>query len=94
MGYPSLLYLVQPKFKPMNLTVFEDLQLFHFIPRSVAKTIRIPCEKENLIPRQQLFSVLTEEAPRQKLTALYGIAEELSVLDRAARRNAWRSLPR
>lgn len=80
MGYPSLLYLTQPTNKPMSLSVFEDLQLLHFIPRSVAKTIRVPCEKENLIPRQKLFASLLDRQARKHFAALYSIATELKAL--------------
>ena len=80
MGYPSLLYLVQPKRKPMSVSVFEDLQLLHFMPRSVAKTVRIPCEKENLISRQKLFISLFRDEAREIFVSLYRIAGELVTL--------------
>ncbi len=80
MGYPSLLYLTQPALKPMNLSVFEDLQLLHFIPRSVAKTVRIPCEKDNLLPRQKLFSSLFRHEARVCFADLYLVAAELKTL--------------
>lgn len=81
MGYPSLLYLVQPRQKPMALSVFEDLQLLHFIPRAVAKTVRIPCEKENLIPRQKLFASLKRDEARTLFLTLYRLSGELVLLN-------------
>ncbi len=80
MGYPSLLYLTQPMLKPISLSVFEDLQLLNFIPRSVAKTVRIPCEKENLLPRQKLFSALFRREAREHFSELYLVATELKAL--------------
>jgi len=80
MGYPSLLYLTQPTLKPMNLSVFEDLQLLHFMPRSVAKAVRIPCERDNLLPRQKLFSSLFRREARERFADLYLVAAELTTL--------------
>ncbi len=80
MGYPSLLYLTQPTVGPMSLSVFEDLQLLNFIPRPVAKAVRIPCERENLLARQRLFASLFEEENRRRFGVLYEIATELTAL--------------
>ncbi|MBQ4064685.1 MAG: hypothetical protein IJD10_01150 [Clostridia bacterium] len=81
MGYPSLLYLTQPKYKPLSLTVFEDLQLLNFLPRSVAKAVRIPCEKENLLPRQRLFASLFRPEARECFAELYLVSAELKELN-------------
>ena len=80
MGYPSLLYAIPPKNRPMSLTVFEDLQLTHFIPRSVAKTVRIPCEKDNILARQRLFAAFAREGARETYASLRDMAEEMAEL--------------
>lgn len=80
MGYPSLLYLTQPTRKPMALSVFEDLQLLHFMPRSVAKAVRIPCERDNLLPRQKLFASLFRPEARACFAELYTLSTELAAL--------------
>ncbi len=81
MGYPSLLYKTEPKLKPMDISVFEDLQLLNFIPRSVAKTARIPCEEENIIARQELFKSLSSENARALFKELYIISKDLVMLN-------------
>ena len=74
MGYPSLLYKTEPKLKPMSLSVFEDLQLLNFIPRSVAKAVRVPCEAENISARQALFRSLSDGEARGRFAALYKLS--------------------
>ena len=81
MGYPSLLYKSAPKLSPMELTVFEDLQLLNFIPKSVAKTVKIPCEAENITARQALFRSLSGSDAREKFSRLLEISAELNSLD-------------
>lgn len=83
MGYPSLLYYVKPKKKPIELSVFEDLQLLNFIPQRVAKSAAIPCEKENLLPRQELFSRLEGRDAREKYKELYSVSCVLKDLNGA-----------
>lgn len=83
MGYPSLLYYVKPKKKPMSLSVFEDLQLLNFMPKRVARAACIPCERENILPRQELFKALTDSAARSTFRELYEISSELYRLDEA-----------
>ena len=78
MGYPSLLYKSAPKLSPMELTVFEDLQLLNFIPKSVAKTVKIPCEAENI---KALFRSLSGSDAREKFSRLLDISAELNSLD-------------
>ncbi len=80
MGYPSLLYQSAPGLKPMNLSVFEDLQLLNFIPRAVAKAVRVPCEPSNILARQALFRSLRRQEARERFAGLYAIAEELLTL--------------
>lgn len=80
MGYPSLLYKTEPKLKPMSLSVFEDLQLLNFIPRSVAKAVRVPCEAENISARQALFRSLSDGEARGRFAALYKISKKLILL--------------
>lgn len=95
MGYPSLLYLTKPSKMPMELSVFEDLQLLNFIPRAVAKAVRIPCEKDNLLPRQALFVALEIASAKAAMSTLYELSEELYRLDEAyeaARTDAERDL--
>ena len=88
MGYPSLLYFVKPQKKPLSISVFEDLQLLNFIPESVAKAVRVPCEKENILPRQALFAALEDEGARERTARLYELSEEVFSLDKAYRRGA------
>ncbi len=83
MGYPSLLYYVKPNKKPIDLSVFEDLQLLNFIPKRVAKSASVPCERENILPRQELFRRLKGEEERKSFSDLYDIACELYELNRA-----------
>ena len=81
MGYPSLLYKSEPKLKPMNVSVFEDLQLLNFIPRSVAKAVKIPCDAENIVARQELFRSLSSKNARESFASLYTTAKELVTLN-------------
>lgn len=81
MGYPSLLYKTAPRLSPMELSVFEDLQLLNFIPKSVAKTVKIPCEAENITARQALFRSLFDRSARERFAKLLEISERLSSLD-------------
>ncbi len=83
MGYPSLLYYVKPSKKPMDISVFEDLQLLNFIPKRVAKSALIPCERENILPRQELFQRLTDKKNRETFAELYDISCELYDLNAA-----------
>ena len=81
MGYPSLLYKSEPKLKPMDISVFEDLQLLNFIPRAVAKAVKIPCEAENIRARQALFSSLSSRTARESFASLYLLSKELKILN-------------
>lgn len=83
MGYPSLLYYVKPNKRPIDISVFEDLQLLNFLPKRVAKSACVPCEEENILPRQQFFSALENKENRNKFEELYDIANELYILDSA-----------
>lgn len=83
MGYPSLLYYVKPKKRPIGLSVFEDLQLLNFISQRVAKSAAVPCEKENLLPRQELFLRLENEETRKKYSELYSVSCALNDLNSA-----------
>lgn len=65
----------------MELSVFEDLQLLNFIPKSVAKTVKIPCEAENITARQALFRSLSDRAARGRFNRLLDVSEELNSLD-------------
>ena len=80
MSYPSLLYLIQPDLRPLDASVFEDLQLFHFIPSSLAETAAIPCRGENLPARQRLISALFSHQARELFRQLHEIAAELTEL--------------
>ncbi len=83
MGYPSLLYYTKPNKKAIDISVFEDLQLLNFIPKRVAKSACVPCEKENILPRQELFQRLNVGDNRVKFKALYDIACDLHTLNSA-----------
>ncbi|MBQ8254099.1 MAG: hypothetical protein IJY94_01185 [Clostridia bacterium] len=83
MGYPSLLYYTKPNKKAIDISVFEDLQLLNFIPKRVAKSACVLCEKENILPRQELFQRLNDKKIKEKLAALYDIACELYSLNSA-----------
>ncbi len=83
MGYPSLLYYTKPNKKAIDVSVFDDLQLLNFIPKRVAKSASIPCEKENILPRQELFQRLNDGAMRAKFKTLYEIACDLYTLNSA-----------
>lgn len=83
MGYPSLLYYTKPNKKAIEISVFEDLQLLNFIPKRVAKSACVPCEKENILPRQELFQRLNDKASRDKFAELYRIACDLHTLNSA-----------
>lgn len=85
MGYPSLLYYTKPGKRPIDISVFDDLQLLNFIPKRVAKSAYVPCEKENILPRQEFFRRLNDKKSREKFVALYDIACELYTLDSAFR---------
>lgn len=82
MVYPSLMYYAKPRKKPIDISVFEDLQLLNFIPKRVAKSALVPCEKENILPRQELFRRLRERDAREKYSELLDIANELYDLNR------------
>ncbi len=88
MGYPSLLYYTKPNKRAIELSVFEDLQLLNFIPKRVAKSASVPCEKENIIARQELFRCLEDKALREKFCSLYEIACDLHTLN-----SAWNDAP-
>lgn len=83
MAYPSLLYYVKPKKKPMSLSVFEDLQLLNFIPKRVAKAASVPCGRENISARQELFKALSDGASVERYRELFDISCELHRLDKA-----------
>ncbi len=83
MVYPSLMYCVKPQKKPIDISVFEDLQLLNFIPKRVAKSALVPCEKENILPRQDLFRRLCDGDARKKYSELLDCATELYDLNRA-----------
>lgn len=83
MGYPSLLYYTKPNKKAIDISVFEDLQLLNFMPKRVAKSACVPCEKENILPRQELFERLSDKNAREKFVELYKIACELHTLNSA-----------
>ncbi len=83
MGYPSLLYYTKPNKKAIDISVFEDLQLLNFIPKRVAKSACVPCEKENILPRQELFRRLNDSSNRDKFKALFEIACDLHALNSA-----------
>ena len=83
MAYPSLLYYVKPKKKPMSLSVFEDLQLLNFIPKRVAKAASVPCGRENITARQELFKALSDSASVERYRELFDISCELHRLDKA-----------
>ena len=83
MGYPSLLYYVRPTKKPMNLSVFEDLQLLNFMPKRVAKSASVPCGKDNILARQEFFKAFFDENARGCLNALHETAGELYRLNDA-----------
>ena len=87
MGYPSLLYKSEPKLKPMDISVFEDLQLLNFIPRAVAKAVKIPCEAENIRARQALFSSLSSRTARESFASLYLLSKELKILNDSYKRH-------
>ena len=83
MGYPSLLYFTKPNKKAIDVSVFDDLQLLNFIPKRVAKSAAIPCEKENILARQELFQRLKDDDSRAKLKTLYDISCDLYTLNTA-----------
>ncbi len=83
MGYPSLLYYTKPSKKALDISVFEDLQLLNFIPKRVAKSASIPCGKENILSRQELFKRLNDEKIRGKFSRLYEISCDLHNLNAA-----------
>ncbi|MBO5039817.1 MAG: hypothetical protein J6D09_01830 [Clostridia bacterium] len=83
MGYPSLLYYTKPSKNAIDISVFEDLQLLNFIPKRVAKSACVPCEKENILPRQEFFQRLNDKASREKFAELYRIACDLHTLNSA-----------
>ena len=83
MGYPSLLYYTKPNKKTIDLSVFEDLQLLNFIPKRVAKSAAVPCGKDNILPRQELFQCLSDKKTRERFAELYSIACDLHTLNAA-----------
>ena len=83
MAYPSLLYYVKPKKKPMSLSVFEDLQLLNFMPKRVARAACVPCEKENILQRQAFFKALSRDGAKEIYRELFEISGELHSLDEA-----------
>ena len=83
MAYPSLLYYVKPTKRPMTLNVFEDLQLLNFIPKSVAKSVLVPCQKENILQRQSFFKMLENPENREKLAKISELSDNLYSLNKA-----------
>ena len=53
--FPSLLYRDPPTGKPLALSVFEDLQLTQLIRSDILEAVLIPCGRENIPLRQELF---------------------------------------
>ncbi len=83
MGYPSLLYYTKPRKKAIDVSVFEDLQLLNFIPKRVAKSASVPCEKDNILPRQELFMRLSDCENRNRFRKLYEISCDIYTLNSA-----------
>ncbi len=75
------MYRSEPKLNATELSVFEDLQLLNFIPQAVAKSMKIPCEPDNIEARQALFLALSEENAREKFRSLLEIAQDLKLYD-------------
>ena len=85
MDFPNLLYYNAPSLPPVDITVFEDLQLLRFIPEETALAVSSPCDGENIKERQAFIQGLGKPEVRAALEKLNDDTGELSELDRRLR---------
>ena len=81
MNYPSLLYKNKSTLKPIDISVFEDLQLLNFFDRSTAEAISIPCDKDSILARQKLFKQLFVSENLAKFQKLYECIKKVTLLN-------------
>lgn len=68
--FPSLLYRDPPTGKPIALSVFEDLQLTQLIRSDILEAVLVPCGRENIPLRQELFRAAEKKEFLSHLDAL------------------------
>ena len=68
--FPSLLYRDPPTGKPLALSVFEDLQLTQLIRSDILEAVLVPCGRENIPLRQELFRAAEKKEFLSPLDAL------------------------
>ncbi len=82
MKYPSLLYYEKQTIKPIDVSVFEDLQLAFFIDGETAKAVSVPCAGENITARHEIFRLLENPEFRTFFSELYETVCDICDLDK------------
>lgn len=80
MSYPDLMFLNGPKGQKIETSVYEDLKLNALIREDIIQAMRIPCDSDDIIARQNMFRSIAVSETRSHLKKLSADMKNVSSL--------------